>query len=56
MARQGGQAQLEQSDMRIALNMAKTAKGGVSRAAMEETHFLITKPRCRSPRQEEAGS
>ena len=46
MARQGGQAQLEQSDMRPALNMAKTAKGGVSRAAMEETHFLITKPRA----------
>jgi len=28
MARQGGRVQLEQSDMRLAWNMAKTAKGG----------------------------
>jgi len=44
MARQGGQVQLEQSDMRRALNMAKMAKGGFSRAAMEETQHLIKKP------------
>jgi len=45
MARQGGRVQLEQSDMRQALNMAKMAKGGFSRAAIEETQFLIEKPR-----------
>jgi hypothetical protein len=37
MARQGGHVQLEQSDMRLALNMAKMAKGGFSRAEVEET-------------------
>jgi hypothetical protein len=37
MARQGGQVQLKQSDMHLALNMAKMAKGGFSRAAIEET-------------------
>ena len=45
MARQGGRVQLEQSDMRLALNMAKMAKGGISRAAIEETQQLIKKPR-----------
>ena len=34
MARQGGQVQLEQSDMCLALNMDKMAKGGFLRAAM----------------------
>ena len=33
MARQGGRVQPEQSDMRLALNMAKIAKGGFSRTA-----------------------
>jgi hypothetical protein len=37
MARQGGQVQLEQSDMHPVLNMAKMAKDGFSCAAMEET-------------------
>jgi len=46
MARQGGRVQLEQSDMRLALNMAKMAKVGVLCAAMEETKFLIEKPRA----------
>jgi hypothetical protein len=41
MARQGGQVQLEQSNMRFALNMAKIAKGGFSHAAIAETHQLI---------------
>ena len=36
-ARQGGRVQLEQSDIRLALNMARMAKGGFSRAAIEET-------------------
>jgi len=44
MARQGGRVQLEQSDMRLALNMAKIAKGGFSRATIEETQQLIKKP------------
>jgi len=44
MARQGGRVQLEQSNMRLALNMAKMAKGGFSRAAVEETQYLIKKP------------
>jgi len=46
MARQGGWVQLEQSDMRLALNMAKMAKWGFSSAAIEETQQLIKKPRA----------
>ena len=46
MARQGGRVQLEQSDMCLALDMAKMAKGEFSRAAIEETHFLFKKPRA----------
>jgi len=45
MARQGGRVQLEQSDMRVAWNMAKTAKGGFLRAAIEETQSPMKKPR-----------
>jgi len=44
MARQGGRVQLEQSDMRLTLNMAKIVKQGFSRAAMEDTQQLIKKP------------
>jgi len=44
MARQGGRVQLEQSDMRVALNMAKMAKEVLSRPAIVEIHQLITKP------------
>ena len=44
MARQGGWVQLEQSDMRHALNIPKMAKGGFSHSAIEETQFLIEKP------------
>jgi hypothetical protein len=32
--------------MRLALNMAKMALGGISRAAKEETQQLIMKPRA----------
>jgi len=46
MARQGGRVQLEQSDMRLALNMAKMAKGGFLRAAIEEMQHLMKKPRA----------
>jgi hypothetical protein len=46
MARSGGRVQVEQSDMRLALNMAKMAIGGISCAAKEETQQLIMKPRA----------
>ena len=46
MARQGGRVQLEQSDMRLALNMAKMAIEGFWRAAIAETKCLIKKPRA----------
>jgi len=46
VAREGGQVQLEQSDMRLALNVAKMAKQGFSRGTIEETQFLIEKPRA----------
>jgi hypothetical protein len=51
MARQGGRVQLEQSDMRLAFNMAKMAKEGFSRAAIEETKYPIQKP-CAEVREE----
>jgi len=51
MARQGGQVQLEQSDMRLALNMAKMAKGGFPRPTIEGTQQLIKKP-CAEVREE----
>jgi hypothetical protein len=44
-ARQGGRVQLEQSDMRLALNMAKMAKEGFLRTAIEEMKYLIRTPR-----------
>jgi hypothetical protein len=46
MARQGGRVQLEQSDMGLALNMAKMASEGFLCAAIEETKYLIKKPRA----------
>jgi hypothetical protein len=55
MARQGGQVQLEQSDMRLALNMAKMAKGGISRAAIEETQQLNKKPRAEVREEKKRG-
>jgi len=44
MAWQGGRIQLEQSDMLLALDMAKMGKEGFSHAAIEETKSLIKKP------------
>jgi hypothetical protein len=44
MARQGGQVQLEQSNMRLELNMAKRAKEGCSRTAIEGSKYFIQKP------------
>jgi hypothetical protein len=46
MARQGGRVQLEQSDMHLALNMAKMPTGGFSRNAIQETQQQIKKPRA----------
>jgi hypothetical protein len=51
MARQGGRVQLEQSDMRLALNTGKMATGGFSRARIAETQQLIKKP-CTEVREE----
>ena len=51
MARQGGWVQLEQSDMHLALNMAKMAKGGFSTGAIEEMQYLIKFP-CATVRDE----
>jgi len=45
MARQRGWVQLEQSNMCLALNMAKMAQEVFSQTAMEETQQLIKKPR-----------
>jgi len=45
MARQRGKVQLEQSDMRLALNMVYLDKGGFSCTAMEETHHVIKNSR-----------
>jgi len=55
MARQGGRVQLEQSDMRLALNMAKMAKKGFSRAAIEETKYLIKKPPAKVREEKKRG-
>jgi hypothetical protein len=46
MTRPGGRVQLEQSDMRLALNMAKIAKESYSRTAIEEIKYLIKKPQA----------
>jgi hypothetical protein len=55
MARQGGRVQLEQSDMRLALIMAKMAKGGFSHAAVEETQYLIKTPRAEVREEKKRG-
>jgi len=43
MASQGDRVQLEQSDMLLALIMAKMVKEGLSHGAKEDTRYLITK-------------
>jgi len=55
MARQAGRVQLEQSDMRLALNMAKMAKGRFSRTAMEEEKQLIKKSRTEVREEKKRG-
>jgi len=51
MARQGGRVQLEQSDMHLALDVAKMSKEGLSRVTIEEMQFLIKRP-CAEVREE----
>jgi len=55
MARQRGRVQLEQSDMRLALNMAKMAKKGSLRTALEGTKYLIKKPRAEVREEKKRG-
>jgi len=54
-ARQRGRVQLERSDMRQALNMAKMAKEGFPRAAMEESKYHIKKPRAEVREEKKRG-
>jgi len=51
MARQGGRVQLEQSNIRLALNEAKMAKEDYSCATIAETQLPIKKP-CAQVREE----
>jgi len=44
IGRQQGLVQLEQSNMRLALNMAKVANEGFARTSIEETQQIIKKP------------
>jgi hypothetical protein len=44
MVTQGGLVQLEQSDICLALNIAKMASGGISHSAIEEMQYLIRIP------------
>jgi len=53
MGRHGGRVQLKQSDMCLALKIAKMTKEGCSRATIEETKYLIKKT---SPRSEKRRS
>ena len=46
MLRQGGQVQLEQSDMRLAWSMGRMAKGQFSHTKMKEMEQQITKARA----------
>jgi len=55
MPRQGGRVQLEQSNMRLVLNMAEMAKEGISRAAIEETKYLIKKLRAEVREEKKRG-
>jgi len=55
MARQGGRVQLEQSNMRLALHMAKMAKQGFSRASLEGMQQLIKKPRAEVQEEKKRG-
>jgi len=53
MASQGGRLQL--SDMHLALNMAKTVKEQFSRASIEETQYVMKKPRAKVREEKQQG-
>jgi len=55
MARQGGRVQLEQSDMRRVLHVAKIAKESFSHGALEETQLLIKNPRVEVREEKKLG-
>jgi hypothetical protein len=55
MAKQGGRVQLEQSDMCLALNMAKMAKEGFLRAAIKNTKYLLKKPHAEVQEEKKRG-
>jgi len=55
IARQGDRVQLEHSDMRLAFNMGKMAKGGFSCAAIEETQHQIKKPHAEVREEKKRG-
>jgi hypothetical protein len=55
VARHEGRVQLEQSDMRLPMNMAKMAKGGCSNTAIEETQQLIMIPSTKALKENKPG-
>jgi len=55
MARQGGQVQLEQSDMHLALDVTKMAKRVYLHAAIEETQYLTKKPLVKVCKEKKRG-
>jgi hypothetical protein len=55
MATQGGRVQLEQSDMRLAFNMAKMANEGFSLPTIEETKYLTKKSRAEVQEEKKRG-
>jgi hypothetical protein len=55
MARQGRQVQLDESDIRLALNMAKMAQGEFSCTTIQQTHNQIKKPRAEIPEDTKQG-
>jgi hypothetical protein len=55
MARQGGHVQLDQSDMLLALNVAKMAKVRFSHAAHHEMHQLIKTGRVEFEEEKQRG-
>jgi hypothetical protein len=55
MARQEDRVQLEQSDMRPAVDMAKMAKNGYSCAATEKMQQLVKEPRVTVREEQKRG-
>jgi len=50
IARPRSLVQMEQSDMCLALNLAKMAKGEFSRTSVEDTLYVIKKPHANVPK------